>query len=233
MSGFLQRLALGAMGPAPGKHSGIRPVLQPLFAEPRIEPLPAGQAMAEPLAPRDVHAESRHQTSPSVSSRVTGEPHSRHEIADVLMPAAPVEANSFELLLPKISSPQAPVPATVAESDAPAPPGTPGRTVNPFAAAVDAGLNPETRQAPSASAQGPAPLIPVRAAAPASNVAQQRAPVPQQRTEPDEIRIQIGRIEVIAVPPSVPQACSRRFERPCAKRSTSMNISSAVDEALL
>jgi hypothetical protein len=231
VTGYLQRLATTAIHPS----RGIKPVLQPVFAPARFEPapLPSDERAAEvetegaPESPRASRAPNVERETllspvaiPAIRLRESFAPPARVPVEEspdknvfqpLLVDSQPLEASETSGTTKVHLDP-----AQAAEQDVPFRETAPERAVQdvPFreAAPERAEQDAPFRETPPERAVqiNYRPVIGPRANAPPRQI---RAHAPARdaapEAEPDEIRIQIGRIEVIAVPPPAPQAPAR------------------------
>jgi len=199
MTGYLQRLA-ASVGPRPSR---IRPVVDPLYAggagRPTAEAVSAELTLEEESA-LVAHPQRGSRVAPNTAA--TDPPPDRRE-GSARAPAVEPPRASLPAQEDAIPADPRPDPQTPAR---PAQPSADERAPRPFEFPARAIL-------PRASEQAE-PLVPRPTFRHEANRDRQESPRPmaQGRAEqaaPDEIRINIGRVEVIAAPPPSPRVAQR------------------------
>jgi hypothetical protein len=217
MSAYLERLAASARNPS----SGIAPLMRPLYLPPQAEPEPPGSSLDR----------LEDEAVPAIRSN-PDEPTEQQYPATP--PAAPVPPAAFEPLLPgappsevvaraaRVEPVAADASTAPADSDMPPPAPAEPRVARPaFAPHPDAPqvqpAQAEQLRAPSAPGTMPVASRGRRVETPVTirrDAARPLNPLARAERGADEIRIHIGRVEVVAVgPPPAPPERERKALR--------------------
>jgi hypothetical protein len=207
MSGYLQRLARNAMSPA---HS-IHPAVGSIFSPPKEERMPAPlleydeietvENRAESVAPIAPAAPPRAARTPASPANEAREAKQRREDGglprEAFQPIAPVPRRTAPVVrTPRKTGPPLEEPGPLGSTETEQPPGIQVESEEAYTpllppAAQSTEIFRPSQTVVSAASKKEAPGVSRRAA--------------PSKSEPDEIQIHIGRIEVTAVPQTAPR----------------------------